>query len=238
MSKSKTGETPPRTSETPQAPEKSRGKSGETPQASERTRHPSGETRPPSGETRHPSGESPTSDTPRHRTGEFATHIFGTRDAHKVLLDSLDNVSASLDEATVARKVEIGSVLWDIDERIGEVLAKIKESLRIEAQRRLDGRLGNCTIDGDDLGEVSVRVLEAALRVPRGKNIEDIKRALGPEFFGLFFEEVTTYKPRAEYEERVLAVQNPLHRQILLNCIERVEQTPRVAFRRARPKKA
>lgn len=217
MAKPKTGEFPP-------VSEKPRGKSGEVPQVSDKSRSAPGET-------------PQAADKPRHKTGETAAQVFDPRVAHKVLLEGLDNIALSLADAPVARKVEVGSVLWDVDERIVEVLAKIKESLRVEAIQRLDGGFGNCTIDGDDLGEASVRVLEAALRVPRGKNIEDIKRALGPDFFGLFFEEVVTYKPRAEYEERVLAVENPLHKKILLGCIERVEQTPRVAFRRARATK-
>jgi hypothetical protein len=53
----------------------------------------------------------------------------------------------------------------------------------------------------------------------------------------LFFEEVTTFKPRKEFDERVTALTNPLHQQILLNSIERVEPTLRVSFRRAKEPK-
>jgi hypothetical protein len=63
-----------------------------------------------------------------------------------------------------------------------------------------------------------------------------VKRVLGSEF-GLFFEEVLTYKPRKEFEERVTALQNPLHKQILHNSVQRVEPTPRVSFRRHKQSK-
>lgn len=207
-------------------------KTSETSQVFDKTKSKTAETPPP---PKTKSGEVPqASDKPRSKTGEIA--FFDTRSGHKMLLEGFDSIAASLVDASVERRVELGSVLWDVGDRVAEVLDRIKDGLRSEALTRLQGQTGSCVLEGDDLGEANITIPEATLRVPRGKNVADIKQALGSDF-SLFFEEVVTYKPRREFEERVAAVSDPLHRKILLSSIERVEQTPRVSFRRAKMKR-
>jgi len=159
------------------------------------------------------------------------TQSFDTRVAHGALLDGLETIKKSLDESTLERKVEIGSVLWQLGDAVKDVLDRIKSDVRVEAVAELKGQAGNTKLDGDDLGEATVTIPEASLRVPKGTNIDDLKKVLGSDF-GLFFEEVTTVKPRKEFEDRVTALQNPLHKQILHNSVARVEPTPRVSFKR------
>lgn len=161
---------------------------------------------------------------------------FDTRRAHETLLAALDMLEKSLERAAMERQVEIGSVLWDFDDRVREVLDKIKVGVREEAVARLKGQVGRTIIEGDDMGEATVRIVEAGLRVPKGVNVEDVKHALGADF-DLFFEETVTIKPRKEFEERVTAVTSSLHQQVLHNAVERVEHTPRVSFRRHKPSK-
>ena len=161
---------------------------------------------------------------------------FDTRVAHQVLLDGLDNLHTAMSAAALDRKIEVGSILWELGDRVREALNEVKKAVRIEAVARLEGQVGTCLIEGDDRGEASVNIPEATLHVPKGRNVDDLKQALGSDFT-LFFEEVVTHKPRKEYEERVAAVQDPLRKKILLDAVQRDEPTPRVSFRRHKPSK-
>jgi hypothetical protein len=152
-------------------------------------------------------------------------------------LSEVERLKGMLQGADTDYSVEIGSILWFLGDAIGSVLDGIKKDLRAEASTQLGGGTGTASFDGTDLGTASVNVPKASLRVPKGKDLDAIKSAIGGDFT-LFFEEVTTYKPRAEFDERVTNLTNPLHQQILLNSIERVEPTPRVSFRRNTPPKA
>ena len=156
---------------------------------------------------------------------------FDTRMAHGTLIEGLKTISASLANSSIERKIEIGSVLWELGDTVRDVLDEIKKDVRNTAVAQLKGQVGNARLEGDDLGEATVNIPEASLRVPKGTNIDDLKKVLGADF-GLFFEEVTTVKPRKEFEERVTALPNALHQQILHNAVARVEPTPRVSFKR------
>jgi hypothetical protein len=159
------------------------------------------------------------------------TQSFDTRMAHATLLDSLEAIRKSLATATTERKVEIGSVLWQLGDRVRDVLDDIKKDVRVVAVAELKGQVGHTTLEGDDLGEAIVNIPEVSLRVPKGTNIDDLKKVLGSDF-GLFFEETITIRPRKEFEDRVTVLTNPLHQQILHNAVARVEPTPRVSFKR------
>lgn len=162
------------------------------------------------------------------------TQSFDTRVAHQILLDGLDNIKASLQDAPIERKVEVGSVLWELGDRVKLVLDEIKEDVRKAAVKELGGQVGNTTIDGDDMGSATVTIPSASLRIPKGKDIESIKKALGNRF-PFFFEEVVTFKPHKEFEDRVEKIDDALEQKILLDAVERQELTPRVSFRRDRP---
>ena len=158
------------------------------------------------------------------------------RVAADTLLTQVERLKAMLQNSNTEDAVEIGSVLWYLGDAIAEVLNGVKKDLRTEATTQLNGGTGTASFDGTDLGTASVNVPKASLKVPKGKKVDDIKMAIGSDF-SLFFEEVVTYKPRKEFDERVTNLSNPLHQQILLNSVERVEHTPRVSFRRSAPAK-
>lgn len=162
------------------------------------------------------------------------TQSFDTRVAHQVLLDGLDNIKKSMENAPIERKVEVGSVLWELGDRVKEVLDAIKADVRKAAVSGLGGQIGNITINGDDMGSATVTIPSASLKVPKSKDIESIKQVLGSRF-GFFFEEVTTFKPHKEFEDRVEKIKDPLEQKVLLDAVERQELTPRVSFRRDRP---
>jgi len=168
--------------------------------------------------------------------GQDQTQAFDTRVAHQVLLDGLENLNAAMNAAPLDRKVEVGSILWELGDRVREVLNEIKKAVRIEAVARLGGQVGTCIVEGDDRGEASVNIPEATLHIPKGRNVDELKQALGRDF-PFFFEEVVTHRPRKEYEERVAAVDDALRKKILLEAVQRDEPTPRVSFRRNKPSK-
>jgi hypothetical protein len=158
-----------------------------------------------------------------------------TRTVCDSLLAQIESLKSQLATVATEDKVEIGSVLWAVGDAISDTLNGLKKELRTEAASQFGGT-GTASFDGTDLGTASVNFPKASLRVPKGKDMDTIKSAVGNDF-ALFFEEVTTYKPRAEFDKRVPTLNNPLHQQILLNAVERVEPTPRVSFRRNAPPK-
>jgi hypothetical protein len=160
-----------------------------------------------------------------------------TRTVCDSLLAQIESLKSQLATITLEEKVEIGSVLWAVGDAISDTLNGVKKDLRVEGTTQLGGASGVTAFEGTDLGTASVTIPKASLRVPKGKDMDTIKTAIGSDF-ALFFEEVTTYKPRAEFDKRVPTINNPLHQQILLNSVERVEPTPRVSFRRNTPPKA
>lgn len=137
------------------------------------------------------------------------TQSFDTRVAHQVLLDGLETIRDIIKEATIERKVEVGSVLWDLGDRVKEVLDEIKKDVRTEAVKERGGQVGTTTIEGDDMGEAAVTIPSASLRIPKGKDIAGIKQALGSRF-SFFFEEIVTHKPQKEFEDRVAEVKDAL----------------------------
>ena len=157
-----------------------------------------------------------------------------TRNAHKILLESIVALSEQLANGDLPFKIEVGSLLWDLSNAIDKVMKGIKSAAREEAWDELGGAVGSTTLTGTDLGEATVTIPKATLQLPKGKNVDDIKAAIGGDF-SLFFSEETVYKPRPEFEERLKQVQNALHKQILIDAIERKEPTPRVSFKRHPP---
>lgn len=164
------------------------------------------------------------------------TQSMDTRVAHQILLDGLSNLKNAMDEMSIDRKIEVGSILWEIGDHVKDILDGIKTEVRQEAVKQCGGEAGTVNLDGDDMGEAQVIIVPAALRIPKGKDIGSLKEALGKRF-SFFFEESVSYKPQREFEERVSAVSDPLEQKILLDSVDRTELTPRVLFRRNKPSK-
>ena len=157
-----------------------------------------------------------------------------TRVAHQIIRNGVDALRALLEGADTARKVEVGTILCEIEVLTKEMLVGVKKDLRTQGVQVMGGVVGMTTLEGDDYGEATVTIPAAQLRLPKGADIEDLQRALGSKF-SRFFEETVTHKPHTDFEERVEAVEDALTQKVLLDAIERNELTPRVAFRRNRP---
>lgn len=164
------------------------------------------------------------------------TQSMDTRVAHQILLDGLSNLKNAMDDMSIERKIEVGSILWEVGDLVKDILDGIKVEVRQEAVKQCNGEAGTVELGGDDMGEAQVIILPAALRIPKGKDIGSLKEALGKRF-SFFFEETVTYKPQREFEDRVAAVSDPLEQKILLDSVDRAEHTPRVLFRRNKPSK-
>lgn len=156
-----------------------------------------------------------------------------TRQALAALLGGLDAIEQSLATAPLERQVEIGSVLWELDNHLDNLLEKIKGIIREEAVVRLGGQVGTTLIQGEDRGEAGVRILEADLRVPKHIRAEDLRRSLGSAF-DKFFKEKISLSPREDFETLVPSVTDAAQQKTLHDAVERVELTPRVSFRRHR----
>jgi hypothetical protein len=150
---------------------------------------------------------------------------------HERLLAGVRELDAGIENDDLTLQIEIGSILRDVSDAFGGLLDKIKEKVREHAVRRTGGRAGTCLLEGNDLGEATVNIPEASLRLTRDKSIEELRRALGGDF-DLFFEEVTTHRPRKDFEARVAVLQDTSSKKTLLASVERVEATPRVGFKR------
>lgn len=159
-----------------------------------------------------------------------------TREAHAALMAGLDAIEASLDTASLERQVEIGSILWELDNRIHDVLEKVKEAVREEAVQRLGGQVGSTVILGEDRGVAGVKILAAELRVSKHVSVNELKRDLGTAF-DRFFKEKVNLSPHKDFEELVLGVVDDTQQRVLHDAVERVELTPRVSFHRNRPSK-
>lgn len=156
-----------------------------------------------------------------------------TRDAHATLLKGITNlkkmVSVSED---IEFSVEVGSLLWDLINAADDALKEIKKSCREEAWGVLGGATGTHTIEGSDLGEASVNIPKAVWKLKKGKDVDALKMAMGSNF-ALFFEEITTHKPRSQWDDLVAGGNvEPLHKQLLMDAVNREEPTPRVSFKR------
>ncbi len=162
---------------------------------------------------------------------------FSIRESHERLLCELLGLEATATSGDVATKVEVGSVLRDVSDAFGVLLDRLKEAIREQALRKSGGRPGTYALEGEEYGEASVNIPEATLRLARGQAVDDLRRALGDDF-DLFFEEITTHRPRKDYETRAAALQDPAQRRVLLAAVERVDSTPRVSFRREDPHNA
>jgi len=154
--------------------------------------------------------------------------------AANVLLDQIKNLEAMIPGKPLNEKVEIGSILWDLGAAIDKALDGIKKEVRTEAVARLKGSPGIETLPGTYAGTCAVTIPKPSTRVVKGADMASVKSVLGSDF-SLFFEEVTTYKPRSEFTERVTEMTDADQQQILLKSVEQKENTPRVSFRRQAP---
>lgn len=161
------------------------------------------------------------------------TQSITPRQAHEMLMQSIDTLRqkmATTDD--VALTVEIGSLLWDLINAADKALKEVKIVCRQEAWKALQGQVGTHTLEGTDLGEATVNIPKAQWKLKKGKDVDGLKTAMGSNF-SLFFEEVVTHKPRSEWDKLVSSPGvDPLHKQLLMDSVNREEPTPRVSFRR------
>ena len=166
------------------------------------------------------------------------TQSVKTRQAHQTLLTGIQSLLKNVEaKDDIAFSVEVGTLLWDLINAADKALKEIKKTCRQEAWEAQKGAVGTHVIDGSDLGEASVNIPQAVWKLKKGKDIDGLKSAMGSNF-SLFFEETVTFKPRSEWDTLVSQPGvDPLHKQLLMDAVNREEPTPRVSFRRNKPPK-
>lgn len=135
------------------------------------------------------------------------------------------------DGAPRVEVVEAGTALAAIVTSATDALAEIKASLRDDALAELNGESGSVDFDGLEIGRVTVTVPTPKMGLAKGTDPEVIRRRLGDDF-DLYFETKTTYAPRKNAAELVLAMATGADKDLLLTVLEENEQTPRVSFRK------
>lgn len=149
------------------------------------------------------------------------------RDILRDIESDLALLSTSMPDSVEA-KVEAGSILWRVKDIASRILAQIKDDLRKEAiklpasaQHEFEGQGSTAT----------VKMPQPTLKVAEDADLDTLKKVLG-DAFPDFFEEQVTVKPHAEFAQRVAAMEDEERRSLLLASVDRVENTPRVSFRR------
>lgn len=151
------------------------------------------------------------------------------------LVSLLDQLDQEIEKASFSEQVEIGTIFWDVGDQASKRLDRIKVIVREEAKKALP-ESGTKVYEGSEGGTCSVTVPGPSTRLVKGTDMQVLKQKLG-EDFPLFFEEVTTFKPREEFRTRVLNVEDEANQKALVKSVEQKENTPRVSFRRAKTEK-
>jgi len=140
-------------------------------------------------------------------------------------------MKASLEEAETDHYVEVGTVLAAMVTTATGALADIKDSLREDARLSLNGSPGSVSLDGSDIGKVSITVPVPKLQMVKGTNAAVLKAVLGKDFDS-YFTTKTTHTPVKGIADQVTALPAGTERDALLASLEEIDPTPRVSFRK------
>lgn len=136
---------------------------------------------------------------------------------------------ADPDDATFPVVVETGYCLWEVAEMATSALTSVKAMLRSKALGELQGGTGSKEFTGSGGARCQVTVLPPIIRLRPDADLQKIKATL-KDRYSMFFDEVTTVKPRKGFEE--LAVEDPTTTGLLTQAVTVEEATPRVTFKR------
>lgn len=124
-------------------------------------------------------------------------------------------------------RVAAGARLWDLIKRAQEALVPLKTDLRNKALESVS--FGSTTFDGEGMTRAVVTVPHPSLQVIKGTNMEALKQVLTPSAFDAIFEQVTTYKVKADAAVRIRKLPNK-EQSAVFTVVQEVENKPRVSF--------
>lgn len=120
--------------------------------------------------------------------------------------------------------VDVGSLLWAVVDYADEHLEVIKDRLRREARPR---GTGPHVFDGNGTARCQVVVPQPSPSVPDAKSLKD---ALDQATFDELFDTVVSYKPKADFANRLLGLPESQQR-VILQRVRLSDPTPRVSFK-------
>ena len=164
-----------------------------------------------------------------------ATHendVEVTSTPEEILADAASDIALLTSAPTIEAKVEAAAVLWQIQHLAKKAVENLKAELRAEAQRRFDadGEREQELRSGDSAW-ASIRFPTDSVVIRKGEDIEGARREIGSSFDG-YFDRTVTYKPCADFPEKILAESNEALRDRLLALTDRQPNTPRISLRR------
>lgn len=116
--------------------------------------------------------------------------------------------------------VQLGHQFWQITNQLEEFLTVVKDRLRTDA---------GAATETVKFGPASVIPHSPTIEVKKDFDAEALQQKLG-ESFGDYFEEVTTYKPRKDFQEKVKKA-DPRLQALLLEAVNLNARIARVVFK-------
>jgi hypothetical protein len=127
---------------------------------------------------------------------------------------------------TKTEQVELGSLLWELSAEAQKLLNPLKETLREEARKVLDGKTGAVDFKGSNGSSCRVTIPKTQIRLLKTAKIAALRDALGENFDECFGSEVKHVPKRGGLEEELKKGDQPT----LLEAIEMFAPSPRVQF--------
>ena len=126
-------------------------------------------------------------------------------------------------------QIAVGQLLDTIAKRANKALDPLKATLREKALRQ-GGKPGPVHLNSTHGSSCMVVIPKPSLKILKDTDMEGLRTLLG-DGFDAFFETITTYKPRPEFENRTAACKDASERQAVLDAVKLDEGTPRVSFK-------
>ena len=126
--------------------------------------------------------------------------------------------------------VEVGALLWSFIDVASKNFGMVKDYLRREAQKELNGESGKIVFNGhDNFTSATVSIPKPTFKVSKNFDADELKATLGPDF-SRFFEEKVSYKPVKETGLKIASLSED-DQKVIVEAVDQVEPTPRVSFK-------
>lgn len=113
---------------------------------------------------------------------------------------------------------------------ISKVLDPLKETLR-DAAAEFRGEESSVFIEGGSEGRVMITFPGTQTKIAKDFDAESAIGVLGARF-GLYFDTKVTYTPRKNLTAMVKTASDTSEQDFVMRCVQRVEPTPRVSFKK------
>lgn len=126
-------------------------------------------------------------------------------------------------------QIAVGQLLDTIAKRANKAIDPLKSVLRKKALRQSTAP-GPVYLNSTHGPSCMVVIPKASLKILKDADMDGLRALLGSRF-DAFFETITSYKPRQEFENRTAACKDASERQAVLDAVKLDEGTPRVSFK-------